>query len=212
MVYSEKNKQAPVILIDKNKQLRGLEYLDQIYRAIINKVALKVTYKSFKALEEGTFSFSPFLLREFNNRWFVVGTKKGKHLMHLALDRIEGLEIDLRADFISVPFDPETYYKDAVGVSVHENARIMDVKLWVDAQNAPYVLTKPLHQSQTLLERQEDGAIYLSLSVIHNFELERLLLGFGKSIEVIKFMAPAIALGPKCAPLEPLYISIDCIF
>jgi predicted DNA-binding transcriptional regulator YafY len=40
-----------------------------------------------------------------------------------------------------------------------------------------------------LLEHREDGRVRIGLRVHHNFELERLLLGFADGIEVVK---PAI--------------------
>ena len=66
------------------------------------------------------------------------------------------------------------------------NDRIEEVVMKIDRRNAPYVLTKPFHHSQQVLEKFSDGSVKISLSVHHNFELERLILGFGASIEVIK--------------------------
>jgi predicted DNA-binding transcriptional regulator YafY len=58
------------------------------------------------------------------------------------------------------------------------------VVFWIDAANAPYVVTKPLHHTQKLLSEDETGKIF-SVRVILNFELERELLGFGAKIRVL---------------------------
>lgn len=55
---------------------------------------------------------------------------------------------------------------------------------WIDAKNAPYVITKPLHHTQKLLSEDETGKIF-SIRVIINFELERELLGFGAKLRVL---------------------------
>ena len=47
------------------------------------------------------------------------------------------------------------------------------------------MITKPFHTSQRIIETREDGTIF-NILVQHNFELERLILGFGDSIEVLK--------------------------
>ena len=60
------------------------------------------------------------------------------------------------------------------------------IYLKIDSSNAPYVVTKPFHHSQEILQRHNDGSITLKLSVHVNFELERLILGFGDSLEVLK--------------------------
>lgn len=53
-----------------------------------------------------------------------------------------------------------------------------------DRKHAPYVLTKPLHPSQKLIEKNDYG-ITISLEVQHNFELEKEILGLGDGIIVI---------------------------
>ena len=60
----------------------------------------------------------------------------------------------------------------------------MEIK--VDRSNAPYVMTKPLHPSQEMIGEYADGSILIKLRAHHNFELERLILGFGSSMTVIK--------------------------
>jgi hypothetical protein len=55
----------------------------------------------------------------------------------------------------------------------------------VDKTTAPYVISKPIHNSQKLETRLDGGCIIVSLFVKHNFELEKDLLGFGETIEVL---------------------------
>lgn len=62
----------------------------------------------------------------------------------------------------------------------------METELRIDKENAPYVLTKPLHSSQKLVKELGDGSIVVSLKVDLNLEFERLILGFGDSIKVNK--------------------------
>ena len=73
-----------------------------------------------------------------------------------------------------------------VGVTVNQGERTSTIKLWIDRYNAPYVITKPLYHSQTMEKEYEDGSIEVVLKVKINFELERLILGFGDAIEVLK--------------------------
>ena len=55
----------------------------------------------------------------------------------------------------------------------------------MDRTNAPYVLTKPIHHSQRVVEKTNNGGVIIELDVHHNFELERLILGFGDTMEVL---------------------------
>ena len=63
--------------------------------------------------------------------------------------------------------------------------RILKVILKIDSFNAPYVETKPLHSSQQIIDKNNDGSIMIRLDVVLNFEPEREILGFGENIEVI---------------------------
>lgn len=186
-IYTEKTHQPAIIYLDKNEHLKGLEYLDTLYQSILKKIVLKITYQSFTARTASIISFHAFILKEFNNRWFVVGRKEGEErILTLALDRIITITYDLSIEYKRENFDAETYYRNTYGVSVLTDRQLITVELKIDRQNAPYVLTKPFHHSQQLLERDHSGSILISLTVHHNYELERLILGFGQSIEVIK--------------------------
>lgn len=185
-VYTEKNRSSSIIHLDKNENLKGLHWLDELYQAIQKKVVLKVEYKSFKATEANVITFHPYLLKEFNNRWFLIGMgNKNRGVVNLALDRIIAVDYDFSTPYEENDFDADTFYKDVVGVTV-SRVRPSVVKLWIDKHNAPYVLTKPLHHSQRLVKENEDGSIEITFLVKPNFELERLLLGFGESMEVLK--------------------------
>ena len=60
------------------------------------------------------------------------------------------------------------------------------IELWVDALNAPYVITKPLHNSQRVIQQNDDGSVIVHLFLIENYEFERIILGFGSGMEVIR--------------------------
>jgi predicted DNA-binding transcriptional regulator YafY len=186
-IYAEKSHNKPVIHLDKNESLKGLHFLDELYQAIIKKVVLKLEYQSFKAREAKQFHFHPFALKEFNNRWFLIGKRKANQpITNLALDRILSIDYDFNETYLEEDFDLENYYKNVVGVTVNHGIQPRKIQLWIDRTNAPYVITKPLHTSQRLITQNEDGSIIINLFLIVNYELERLLLGFGDGLEVLQ--------------------------
>ena len=186
-IYSEKSHTRPVIYLDKNDNLKGLHYLDELYQAIIKKVTLVITYKSFKSRDENTFHFHPFILKEFNNRWFLIGKKqRSAPVSNLALDRIVAIDYDFNCPYLEEEFDADLFYKNVIGVTVNSGLRPVKIELWIDAINAPYVLTKPLHPTQNLVQENEDKSIIIDLCIAPNYEMERVLLGFGCGIEVLK--------------------------
>ncbi|MBQ4802625.1 WYL domain-containing protein [Aquimarina sp. MMG015] len=186
-VYANEKDNIPIIHLEKNDQLKGLEHIDRLYHAIQNKQVLKMVYKSFKARSESEILIHPQLLKEFNNRWFLLALgNKGKLLTTFALDRIVSIH-NSKEDilYIDQHIDGDIYYKDVIGVTVSENVVPELVKFRIDNRNAPYVITKPFHTSQQTISKDELGTTF-TIKVQINFELERVILGFGDTIEVLE--------------------------
>jgi len=185
-IYSQKTNRRPIIDFEKNENLKGLQFLDKIYQYILKKESILITYKSFKARKPGTFVFHPFLLKEYRNRWFVLGVKNEKRtIMNLALDRIIKVSKSNKPLIIVPNFDSLSYYRHIIGATVSPTLTPEKVILFIPHRHAPYVLTKPFHHSQKLINRDNYG-ITISLMVQHNFELEKEILAFGDGIKVIK--------------------------
>lgn len=109
-----------------------------------------------------------------------------RNVQTLALDRMLAVSKDDEGIFReNTFFDPNEYLDSMVGVTRGLNSTVSSVLLKIDGDQAPYVLTKPLHVSQRLHKSLDDGSIIVSLNVILNFELERLILGYGSHIEVL---------------------------
>lgn len=186
-VTSARQKTVPVIDFEKNESLKGLNYLDTIYNAIVKKQVLEIEYQSFKAISANTLQFYPYLLKEYRNRWFVFGRRKG-FIINLALDRIHSISIIEKAKFIENDlFDSETFFDDLVGVTKNIGMRSQTIRFWVDAKNAPYVATKPFHKSQKIIEKQDDGSTIFEIKVIINQEIQREFFGF---VDTIKILSP----------------------
>ena len=184
-IHRSKSLEQPIIDFEKNEDLKGLEYIETIYEAVLAKKSLEITYQSFKAKEPDTFVFYAYLLKEYRNRWFVIGVRAGREMViTLALDRILHIEKSLDPYLENHTIDTQNYFQDVVGVTVNIGLAPEVVILFVDNSNAPYVLTKPIHHSQKVIHKDQSG-VYISIKVQLNFELEREIIGSADSVEVI---------------------------
>ena len=184
-VYSKKINRKPVIDFEKNDNLKGIDFLEILYQSIIRKNILEITYQSFNARQAGTFSFCPYLLKEFRNRWFLIGLKNNSYpMINLAIDRIINIKCTEKVFAENEEFNAEAFFKDVIGVTVNQGIKPEKIVLFVNRKHAPYVLTKPIHPSQRLMDRDKFG-ITILLEVQHNYELEKEILGFGDGIVVI---------------------------
>jgi len=174
-----------VIGLESNIDLKGIEYLSQLYEAIINKQVLNVEYQDFKSDEPFTLTFDPYYLKQYNNRWFVFGLNEELEIptWNLALDRIESVEI-IRKEYRQTDIDWNDYFYDIIGVTRYQDKEPESVVLEFTKDVAPYIQTKPLHPSQKT--EWVDDRLRVTIEVIPNYELESLILSFGEKVKVKK--------------------------
>ena len=188
-VCATRHQRKPVIYFERNDNLRGLHHLTPLYNHIIENHVLKIKYLPFTARQPRELIVSPYILKEYRNRWFLLcKLKMQKTLRIMALDRIESVERAYGEKFEVLPgFHPETFFDDVIGVTKSLQDKPTEVVFTVFGEQSQYVLTKPLHSSQRIIERhRKDRSITFSINVVVNYELERLLLGYGDYIKVLR--------------------------
>lgn len=180
------HKRKPIIHFDSVKDLKGLELLSPLYRYIDNRQTVRVMYQSFKADEPTEIIFYPYLLKEFRNRWFIVGSANdAKKVFNLALDRIVSIEpVDVK--YVESPnFDPEHFFDNVIGVSTSIKSYPRRINFWASKDQSNYIKTKPLHHSQKLITENPDGSCEFQINVVINYELFSMFLSYGAGVKVI---------------------------
>lgn len=173
-----------IMSFDNNEYLKGLEFIDPIFNAILYKKGVKIQYQSFKNPEPISINFSPYHLKEYNNRWFVYGKNlKYDNLINLALDRLISID-DSSESYETNDIDFDDYFEDVLGVSMDLEQNPEKIVLRIDIVQWPYINTKPIHGSQKVISREENY-IDISLELILNYELEAQILQFGEKVEVM---------------------------
>lgn len=174
-----------VISFDQNEYLVGLDNLPTLYKSITNKSALIIEYQSFKDTKPKQLIIHPYYLKQFNKRWFLFGLNdKDKLIYNLPLDRIKSISQSSEKYIENITLDFKEYFEDIVGVSFTPNEKPIKIKLKLNSEVAPYILTKPLHGSQKKLESKA-GIIIIEIEAIPNIELRQLILSYGDGIEII---------------------------
>ena len=182
--FKIKSDSKKIIQFEENPYLEGKDYITQLYNAIHYKKTLEISYLSFKSKEPSVIIIYPYFLKQYNNRWFLFGQNKGyKNLTNLALDRIENVK-ETNQEYIESNIDFDEYFEDVIGVTISDSP-VEKIILKVTNEAINYIITKPLHGSQIIKQRQNDFTI-VELELIPNYELESLLLSFGENIEVIE--------------------------
>lgn len=176
----------PVVMFDQNEQYAGLGFLSVLYEAVRDARVVRIQYRNF-AGQTFWYPFSPYLLRQFNLRWYVFGTvpAEGDRLLNLALDRIQTATPAPELRFRPNPgVDFEAYFRDFVGVTHLADQPLTDVLLRVWKPRAFYVHTKPVHPSQAVLAESDD-LIEFGYHLRPNPEWEARVLELGADAEVL---------------------------
>lgn len=176
-----------VVGFDECRTLRGKQYFTTLLSAICNKEVLAISYKSFQRGSEKEVIIHPYYIKEYNNRWFLLGQEHGfASISHLAFDRIERISPVTGVSYIpnrDYDFNND-YFSDIVGVTKHLDAEQIKVKIWVSNSLMPYVATKPIHSTQKLGSEIDNGQ-EIEINVRPNFELEQLILSYGDGMRVL---------------------------
>lgn len=178
-----------VLEFERNPNLIGLKFLSPLYRYTLKKQTIGVEYQSFTAHKPDEIVVFPYLLKEYRNRWFLFCSRaKDMRLFTLALDRMKSItpkpEIAFRSD---ERFDPSTFFADVVGVTKNFGMRSVKVTFVANKDQFPYILTKPLHSTQRIVERDRAArTMTFEVEVVLNHEFYSQLLSYGPGVVVTK--------------------------
>lgn len=179
---------ASYVSFSQNEDLKGLKYFTPLYESIVSQHVLSLEYHKFGGPSYNRI-IHPYQLRQYNNRWFLVGKEptvsEKLPIVVVPLDRIDNYKILENEKFSPLKGDVEAYFKDMVGVSPKfgESCQHIVFKAYHPADS--YIVTKPIHHSQRVVERHEDYTI-LSLDLIPTYEFETIMLTYADKCEILE--------------------------
>lgn len=178
--------EKPVLQWEQNMDYVGLKWLKPLYDAIRAGCCVLIDYQDFSASQSTRYEVSPYLLREYNNRWFLLGRAAGwQEGRPFPLDRM--LNVTALPNLRCHPdqTDWSTEFADVVGVTRIAKNSVETLVLRVHLPRARYVDTKPLHQSQDELART---ATYVDFQyrLRWNNELVSQILSLGPDAELLE--------------------------
>lgn len=174
------------IFFDQNEYLKNLHLLGDLLKFIQQKRVLQVEYKSFNQDKEESFLIHPYFLKQYNKRWFLFGQRDGfDSWTNLALDRMITFEAAEGIAFIPPTETHDAYFEDIIGVSKPIDTDCQFIKIKIDKSLWPYIDSKPLHPSQTVMERTETYTT-IQLEAVPNYEFYAQICGLGSAVEILE--------------------------
>ena len=187
-----------IISFSNNPYLQNSNLLGTLFDNISNEVVIKLSYHTFSDETIRSIDFHPYLLKQYNDRWFLLGAADSdQKILNFALDRIDKVEPLPEKKYRECPDEIYNRFEDIVGVTLYEERPVEHILLWVSDFSKGYVDTKPIHGSYTTIKGdlelqlrlkypQLQNGMFFTLDCIPNFELIRELCSYGKELIVLQ--------------------------
>ncbi len=197
----EGNKLSPSVFLEKRKSL-GTENIHGIIHAIQNGVMLKFTHKSHWEGDTTQREVKPIAIKESQQRWYLVAwDKKDEKIKTFGLDRISNLTIT-DTKFKPISYNVEKEFKHAFGVETYE----IPVKIVLEFswQQGNYVKSFPLHESQRVLEGDED-TVLIEIYIHPTNDIKMELLKYGSNVKVVSPISLQNEIKNRISEMTKLY-------
>ena len=170
---------------DDNFDLKGREHFAPLLQAIASKEVLLIRYSGYHSPNEIKAILHPYYIKQYNNRWFLFGYNEDRgELSNFAFDRIIDFTKIPKSYIENLETDFFEFFEDMIGVSRNPGDEPQEIQLFITKKQLPYIISKPLHGTQRMIEKSENGAI-IAINVILNYELEQKILSFGEHVRVL---------------------------
>ena len=163
----------------------GEKHLKDLVEFCQNKIVIKLTYKAFYVQKAKDHIIHPYLVKQSNGRWFLIGHNESDcDLRTYALDRIQGYKYTNKTFIDCSITDILEKYKHIIGITLLKE-RIEKIVFRVHSQRAGYLKTKPIHYTQQIV-KDTDGYTDFQVEVIPNKEFYSLMLSYGGDLELLR--------------------------
>lgn len=182
-----KNNESQVtsyIQFETAQSYKGGAYLPVMLKAIKNRKVIKFEYQKFTGGKRRKYQLHPYLLKEYRNRWYVIGFNPDKDsVVVFGLDRVTG-SIELTDfDFVrQEDFNPALYFEHSIGITA-VNDDPQRIQLRFSPLSGKYIESQPLHESQKII-RNDEVALEIELFLCVTKELIMTILSYGTDVEV----------------------------
>jgi len=160
--------------------------LKQLLFAIQNTREVSFLHKNSRALDVKKYIFSPYYLKEFMKRWYIIGKSTSENnFISFAVDRIEDLLVtDVKFNKTYADKDDSEMFSDMVGV-IGNDGELAEIMLSFTPVQGKYIKLFPLHKSQKIV-KETDEELLVQYFIVPTTEFTQFLLMHGDKVKIIK--------------------------
>ncbi len=187
-VGGKKNREdlMQMVQFDTNQRLQGIESLKDLLFAIQNKRYINFVHTNYHTDRTTSYRIKPILLKQYQNRWYVIGEINEGEYRTFGCDRISSLNIEAKTFVAKNNKEVRKKFEQVIGLNYSEG-KMEKVKLELSPLQAKYLKASPLHPSQYIESETRDAVVFV-LELIPNYELIQKILMMSDQVKVL---APA---------------------
>ena len=175
-----------IIEFEDYNSFKGVQFIRDIAFFIKDGAEICLKYRRFEAKNEKEYCFQPYLLREYLNRWYVIGLLSGSNeIRTFGLDRIVGLKETGQKFKKFNSHEIVSLFRNVIGINASQSDIAEDIELACLPYQGNLLKTLPMHASQKVISETQ-SEIVLSYKLVVNFELKHRLLMMATQAKVIK--------------------------
>ncbi len=167
---------------DQSVSIHQEQLFPSVLNAIIERRKINFTYQRFWEDEPIQIELEPQLLKEYLNRWYVVGTNEAGEFRSYGLERVTEFQI-LASTFKPKVKNPKKLFYNVIGL--YSENELEQIVLSYQPFQGKYIKSQPLHSSQKILI-DNDSELRIEITVCPNFELEEQILKQGERVRVLE--------------------------
>jgi predicted DNA-binding transcriptional regulator YafY len=174
-----------LVIFESGATAIGSEHLGVIFKAIKQKTSISIEYKSFQAGVSSLRKIEPYLLKQYENRWYVIAFEpKSSKIKTFGLDRIEKVTLEAYNFIIKPDFSREDFFRYSVGITTG-NYKSQKVEIEFSNFSAGYIKSKPIHNSQKSMSKNTTGEVF-GFNIYVTPELTQKIMAWGSHAKVLK--------------------------
>ena len=131
-------------------------YLERVIQAMKEGRRIIIKYRRYQASEARTFTLSPYCIKLFRQRWYLLGRFDDGGFAMFSFDRMEDITVAEETFKIDRDFDASEFFGECYGVVIGDGRRPERIILRAFGRERYYLRDLPLHHTQKEIQINEE--------------------------------------------------------
>ena len=134
----------------------GDEKLQVVINAMKENKQVMVTYRRYGSAASNSFTLSPYCIKLFHQRWYLLGHLSNGFLATFSFDRMEDVKILTTKFKLPKDFDASDFFSESYGIVVNDKVETERIVLRAYGYEPYYLRDLPLHHTQREINKTEE--------------------------------------------------------